>query len=337
MNKRPSRQLFEKIYTQLKGIPDIWVKRDSNLSSLTTFKIGGDARLWIAPLSVDALVSCLGLLKDNEIDFHILGGGSNVIISDHGVDCVLDTRGLAWIKSIGEGQYEVGAGFSLKRLVALSVKNGLSGCEGLAGIPGSVGGAIAMNAGGKNVAIGDLVTHLLIADSGGTRWIPREKVQFGYRKCVIEDRSFNSTLNTQNSKLLMERSFNSTLNTQNSKLIIAGARISLQKSRERIVRDYVLSIMDRRKKTQPLGKPSAGCIFKNPRSTPAGKLIEMAGLKGMQCGGAAVSVKHANFIVNLDRARAQDVVDLIKRVREKVFENFNVLLEPEVKTMGVSL
>ncbi len=320
MNKRPSRQLFDKICAQLKGMPDLLVKRDSNLSSLTTFKIGGNARLWIAPLSVDALVACLGLLKHNEIDFHILGGGSNVIISDNGVDCILDTRGLAWIRTIGEGQYEVGAGFSLKRLVALSVKKGLSGCEGLAGIPGSVGGAIAMNAGGKNVAIGDLVTHLLIADSDGTRWLPRERVQFGYRKCVIEDRSFNSKLKTQNSKL-----------------IIAGARISLQKSRERIVRDSVLSIMDRRKKTQPLGKPSAGCIFKNPRSIPAGKLIEMAGLKGMRCGGAVVSNKHANFIVNLDRARAQDVVDLIKRIREKVFENFNVSLEPEVKTMGVSL
>ena len=293
----------------LSNVEGLVVRENVPLSPYTTFRIGGPARLWIAPQGIESLVRLLQLLNGEGIRFHMLGGGSNVLVSDNGIECVVSTRGLDWIRPLTQTMLEVGAGVSMRRLLAHAIRNGLVGLEHMCGIPGSLGGAVVMNAGGSSGTIVDALDSVLVVCNGDAEWIPASRIGFGYRSATFPvdgDR----------------------------RVVVAAARLQLKRSRGESLRRKIRNMMKQRRLSQPVGARSAGCIFKNPDRGHAGALIEASGLKGTRIGGAMISKRHANFIVNCKRARALDVMELIKRTREVVYQDHGVLLEPEVKTMG---
>ena len=296
------------LLNKMKGIPGLKAARDVPLAPRTTYKVGGNAGIWLAPATVDALVGTLSRLEAIGVNYYVLGGGSNVLVADSGVECVLETRGLNWTRRLSHIEIEAGAGTPLKGILATSAKEGLTGLEPLSGIPGTLGGAISMNAGGQAGQIEQVVTHVLIAGPNGAKWLAKDAFSWGYRSFSCHEPG-----------------------------IVAGARIRLKIADKEEVRNTIRSIMNKRLRSQPVGKRSAGCVFKNPPGSAAGALIDKAGLKGLQVGGAIVSPIHANFIVNQGGARAQDIVDLIRVIQERVFSIFHVLLQPEIRAIGISI
>ncbi len=302
--------LVDALKRELIGVPHLDFLLDVALRGRTTFKIGGSAKVFLVPKTPEALKAALSSLSSHGIGYHIIGAGSNVLIGDQGLDCVVDIGGLNWVRELDGCTIEVGAGVRLKRLLPLLIKKGLSGIEDLSGIPGTLGGAVAMNAGANGVCMEDVVKEVLIVDQSGLLWMSREEMGFGYRTAGAIERQ---------------------------DAVVAGARLKLRKSNPKRMQQRIKAIMRRRYKRQPLGGKSAGCIFKNPAEIPAGALIEASGLKGYHVGDAYVSRRHANFILNRKDARAKDVVELVWRVREKVFKDHGIWLEPEVKGFGVRL
>ena len=200
----------------------------------------------------------------------------------------------------------VGAGLGLPQLLRFCASNGLSGLEPLAGIPGTVGGGIRMNAGSWGMEIGDRISSLMIMDrAGGIRWLKQKEVTFDYRG----------------------------INLPPEEIIIQG-EFTLRTGEETEITEKMKDFVRKRKETQPLFQPSAGSIFKNPPDMPAGKLIEEAGLKGLRRGDAMVSPLHANFIVNVGTARARDVIGLITQIRERIYQEKGIRLELEVQIIG---
>jgi UDP-N-acetylmuramate dehydrogenase len=237
----------------------------------------------------------------------ILGKGTNLIVRDKGI------RG--WVISLAEGLkkvriegdiVEAEAGASLQRLVQFSILRGLTGLEPFFGIPGTVGGGLAMNAGAWGVEMKDIVlSATLMKKDGEIVERRREKLRFSYRKLSLPP-----------------------------SWIIFKGRFQLKKGRKEEILEKMKSYSEMRKRTQPLDYPSAGSIFKNPPEGPAGKLIEEAGLKGFRMGQAMVSDRHANFIINLGRATAEEIVNLIEWVEKRVYEVKGISLEREVKVIG---
>ena len=279
------------------------IERDVPLRPLTTFRIGGRAEFLVTPKDVESFAAAYGRACASGLPVRILGKGSNLLVADGGVrGIVLSTAGLRGrgrIESDGSVRVEGGAG--LRELVSWSVRSGLEGIEFLAGIPGTVGGAVVMNAGGRDGGIGSSVRAvwcvgrdgtLFRRDAGSIAWNYREtdilnpvvEVEFGFMR--------------DNPERLLER--------------MADVQVS-------------------KRCTQPAGIPSAGCFFRNPAGDSAGRLIDAAGMRGLEAGGAAVSARHANFIVNRGGATASDVMRLFHRVRESVRSRFGVMLENEVR------
>lgn len=281
------------------------IKKDEQLSGYTTFKIGGPARYFVEPLDLDDLKLVVKSAKKYKIPILIIGSGSNLLVSDRGINgAVIKLNSPNFKKlSFDNNVVIVGAGCLLSQVVKNSQKRGLSGAEFLVGIPGTAGGALVMNAGisGKNIS--DLVEEVTVMDyNGSVKVLTKSKIKFDYRS---SDLSNYIVLNT---------SLRLSINSQ--------ARI------KSIIKNY----FDNRKDKQELSLPSAGCVFKNHHSMgPAGRLIDLCGLKGKRIGGACVSEKHANFIVNMGKASARDVSALIKTVKEKVRDKFKITLEPEIK------
>ncbi len=299
---------------------DLIVKRDVPLAQYTSFKIGGRAGVFIEPRTTDALLRCLRIFYNNGARPYILGGGTNVLITDKGLPYVLSTNGLKWLEDDGNGTITAGAGYSLRNLVSYAIRNCLEGLERITGIPGNIGGAVMMNAGKKQYSIGQKVKRILLATPYGKAWLNKGQMTWKYR-CL----SFKSTIYGSSE-------------TEKGLYVIAGAELKLSKKRDnKALKDYFLCDIKKRRATQPVGKLSAGCIFKNPEPAPAGRLIEECGLKGYQYGGAMVSKKHANFIINHKGASADDVVYIMKHIQECVFKRFSIRLEPEIRLMGISL
>lgn len=242
---------------------------------------------------------------DEDVGVKVLGRGANVLVSDDGFDGVvvrLDSDAFRKIKRNGE-RLEVGAGVDLMPLVRRCSREGLSGVEGLAGIPATVGGAIRMNAGGPAGEIGDVVEEVSVLTPEGTiETRNHEQVGFQYRHTNLGGRD-----------------------------IVLGAALRLNQDDPRKVRSAFREHLERKQRTQPLAEHSAGCIFKNPPVKPAGALIDQAGLKGSRIGAAEVSTMHANFIVARFGATASDVLHLIDFVRERVLRVFDTELETEIE------
>jgi UDP-N-acetylmuramate dehydrogenase len=280
------------------------VQENVPLAPFTWYKIGGPAKYLIRPRNVEELQLASQRCAENQIPIYVLGLGANLLVSDAGVDGAVFRLDQDYFRRVKfeKNTLEVGAGVDMQKLVLLSCRNGLSGLECLAGIPGTVGGGIRMNAGGKFGDIGAVVTHVDVMDVGGLLFErTKDDLVFDYRSTNI------------------------------SAKFILNATFELdEEDPERIMRK-VKEIWMYKRNSQPLNTKNAGCIFKNPRGLSAGALIDQAGLKGMKVGGAEVSEKHANFVIAHSGASADDVLRLIKIIREKVFEKDGIHLESEVQ------
>ena len=285
------------------------VRVNEPLSQHTTLKIGGPADCMVLPASLDDLVRVVRWCHERGVACTALGLGSNVLAPDEGLrGVVVRTKpGLDYLRFMG-AEVIVGAGASVARLVAQAANRGLAGVEGLAGVPGSVGGALVMNAGTRTGQIGTVVRWIRVLDATGTlHTLPVEQLEFAYRS----------------SRLQRERRW-----------LVVEAGLRLTPDDPQAIRQRVDEALAYRNRTQPLQLPNAGSIFKNPPGDSAGRLIEAAGCKGWRRGDAQVSEKHANWIVNLGQATADDVFELMLAVRARVLEQTGIALEREIRLLG---
>jgi UDP-N-acetylmuramate dehydrogenase len=279
-------------------------RRDEPLAPYTWLKTGGAAKYLITPRSPDELIEVVRCCHQNHFPTRVLGGGSNLLVRDEGVPgVVLRLSDPAFSKIAVEGTIvTAGSGASLSHLISHSVKAGLAGLDTLVGIPGTVGGALHGNAGGKSGDIGQHVRSVRVVTIAGESFVRQEdELEFAYR---------SSSLN---------------------ELIILEARFALHHEDPEEITRRMRKLWIMKKATQPLTFQSAGCIFKNPRGMSAGWLIDQAGLKGTRIGEAEFSDRHANFIVTHPGATSKDVHRLIDLARSKVSEQFGVDLELEVQ------
>jgi UDP-N-acetylmuramate dehydrogenase len=273
----------------------------------TSLRIGGPAEMALFPdeASLPGLVS---LLNRRGVPVTILGGGTNVLVDDGGIDgAVIFTARLDALRSAAPpGRLDVLSGCPMRRLIGLSLKSGLSGMEGLAGIPGSLGGAIAGNAGSFGYEIKDvLVAITLLKCDGQMMTIAPSEACFSYRRTSITP-----------------------------EFLILGATLSLTPDDPQEVRARVSAFMKEKQARQPLRRRSAGCVFKNSGGAPAGLLMDEAECKGMRVGGVAVSDLHANYFVNTHGGTAEDFLRLMDAVSRRVRERFGVILDPEIRVLG---
>jgi len=280
------------------------VSENVPMAKYTWYRIGGPARWFIQPNSVEELQETVRRCAESNIRIYVLGLGANVLISDDGIAGAvfrLDSEFFRKVQ-IKKNQLEVGAGTDMQKLLLRSIRQGLSGIECLAGIPGTMGGGIRMNAGGKFGDIGSIVHSIQVMDSHGNIYQRlKDDLVFDYRTTNI------------------------------SATFILGATLDLEEEEpERILRK-TKEIWMYKRNTQPLNTKNAGCIFKNPRGLSAGALIDQAGLKGMRVGGAEISTKHANFVIAHPGCTANDILSTIKLIREKVFDRNQIHLESEVQ------
>lgn len=275
------------------------------LAKYTTFRIGGDADYFVEPTDVDDVINIIEYANSHSVPYYVMGNGSNILISDDGIRGIvinLET-GFNYLKNENEIMV-AGAGVKIARFVDYCIQNNYSGVEMLAGIPATVGGALVMNAGAYGGEIADYVTEVKVIKSGKLKTLKKEDCGFKYRNSDLKN------------SVVLEASF---------KLETGDKEKISQKRKELIIH---------RNETQPVEIPNAGCVFKNPGVKKAAILIEQCGLKGTKFGGAMVSHKHANFIVNFDNASANDVIELVKLVKRSVFEKTGIILEMEVKLVG---
>jgi len=299
------------------GLRDIFyvlgdaVRYDEPLHRHTSFRVGGPADVWVEIGEVEQIRAVQKLATDAGLPLVMLGGGTNVLVSDRGVRGVVIKLGRVFaeldFRQNGAGTYvRAGAAGSFKKLVMSTVRRQLAGLEFGEGIPGSVGGGLLMNAGAFGGEIASVVTTIEgVAADGEVRVIPREQLHFGYRHFDLP-----------------------------AGFIVTHVNFRLQAGDVGAIGERVRVAQQRRSRGQPVGQPNAGSVFKNPPGTFAGKLIEQAGLKGRRIGNAQISERHANFIVNLGGARAIDVKALMDEATEKVEAMSGVRLVPEVKLVG---
>lgn len=274
------------------------------MAKYTSFKIGGPAKLLLTPTSTAALIEALRLLNKEQEPFILLGNGSNVLISDEGLDSVVVLTSSVKEISVQGEHITASCGVLLSELANVAAKNSLAGLAFASGIPGSLGGAVFMNAGaygGEMAHVIESVTYL--DETGEVKTLSAEQCAFGYRDSVFKHAKGATVLEVT---------------------------LRLQQGCEADIRSEMRELNMRRKEKQPLNFPSAGSTFKRPEGHFAGALIEASGLKGCQIGGAMVSEKHAGFVINAGGATCKDVCDLVRHVRSVVFEKHGVLMEPEI-------
>lgn len=288
------------------ALPAFTIREEEPLSAHTSFRIGGSAELMVFPRDLAQLKTVLRIAREEGVRPRVLGAGTNVLAPDTGVRglvlCLRDT--FMGLTLLDDTHISAMAGMTLSRTAMFAARNGLSGLEFAHGIPGTVGGGIYMNAGAyggelRQVAVRTLFLHL----DGTQAYFEGEAQGFGYRTSAF----------------------------QSLDGVIVCTEFSLTKSDAAEVRAKIQALAERRRASQPLELPSAGSAFKRPQTGYAAALIEQTGLKGLRVGGAAVSEKHAGFIVNLGSATAQDVLALIREIQERVFDATGVRLEPEVR------
>ncbi len=280
------------------------VQENYPLARHTWYRLGGPARYFIQPRSVEELREASRRCVENEIPMYVLGLGANVLVQDQGVDgavFLLQEDAFRTVR-IDKTTVTVGAGVDMQKLLLKCVRSGLAGIECLAGIPGTIGGGIRMNAGGKFGDIGAVVTRVTVLDQAGEIFDrTKDDLVFDYRSTNIAAK------------------------------FILSATLELEEEDPEELMRRTKEIWMYKRNTQPLNTKSCGCIFKNPRGLSAGALIDQAGLKGLRIGGAEVSTKHANFIIAHEGCRAEDVLKLINIIREKVYDKNQIHLESEVK------
>ncbi|HEY9189000.1 MAG TPA: UDP-N-acetylmuramate dehydrogenase [Bacteroidota bacterium] len=275
------------------------------LSNHTSFRIGGPADFYFEPIDKDDIIKLVTYLCKINFPYCIFGNGSNLLVSDNGLRCaVISLENSLKNKRIENDLVIAEAGIKLSALVDFCIQNGKAGIEMLAGIPGSLGGALIMNASAYGGSISDHIVDVEVFQDGELKRLKKNEINFSYR---------NSSLANS---VILEASF---LFPEGDINKIASIRKEL---------------LDKRRENQPVNYPSAGCIFKNPEGYHAALLIQEAGLKGLKIGGAEISQLHGNFIINTNNASANDVIELIKIVKKKIKETKGIDLQVEVKLIG---
>jgi len=280
---------------------------DEPLSLHTWYRIGGPADFFVYPYDTKDLTNLLHHCRELDIDTYFIGEGSNILVSDSGYLGVMICLSEHFRRIVLEDEYvKVDAGVLLNDLILFCEKNNLGGMECLSGVPGTVGGALIMNAGthageiGKNVLEVDLLSHNLEPDI-----MPGEKIVFGYRSAPeLQDK------------------------------ILLGCRIGLHYEKESLLKEFRINQINARAAKQPLEYPSCGSVFKRPKNHYVGNMVEKSGLKGFRYGNAMISEKHGGFILNLGNAKATEIMYLIEKVKDEIHKRFAVQLEHEVKFVG---
>ena len=296
---------FDKIYDYAKSI-GCQAQRDVPMSKYTTFRIGGNASVMLTTTTDEQLASIIKKCKEDNIKPFIIGNGSNMLISDKGLDTVVINmcRPDPKIELVNGDTVVCDAGATMSKVCNFALENGLTGLEFAFGIPGSAGGAAYMNAGAYGGEMKDVLVECRHIDSEGNFGsLKGEELGLAYRTSAYEHNGY----------------------------IITTLVMKLSKGKKDEIRAKMQELLQRRKDKQPLEYPSAGSTFKRPEGYFAGALIEECGLKGYSVGGAQVSEKHAGFVINKGDASAKDVLDLIKYIQDKVLSEKGVMLEPEVR------
>lgn len=282
---------------------------DEPMKNHTSFCVGGPAKLLIKPRDEEALVEILKSIRKNNYKYYILGNCTNIIVRDKGFDGIIIKlkNKLNDVKKVSNKEIYAGTGASMKKISEFAMENSLTGLEFAHGIPGSLGGAIVMNAGAYDGEIKNVVKSVKLLDEDlNVIEVPGEEMNFSYRHSLVQERD----------------------------LIVLGATFSLEDGDKNEIREKYEDFDQRRADKQPLDMPSAGSTFKRPTGYFAGKLIDDSGLRGFTHKGAGISEKHCGFVVNKNKATAQDVLETIEIVQKVVHDKFDVTLEREVKIIG---
>lgn len=284
------------------------VKLQEPMSKHTTFRIGGPADFYLCPHSTKEVQQTVQICKEENLPYFILGNGSNLLVSDKGYRGVIIQlwKNFSDI-SVKDCCITAKAGALLSKVAAEALEEGLTGMEFASGIPGTIGGAVFMNAGAYGGEMKDIIKEVkVLDDQGEVRVLSNEEMKLGYRTSIVKEKGYT----------------------------VLSAVLQLKKGDVSVIRETMEDLKNRRTSKQPLDMPSAGSTFKRPEGYFAGKLIMDAGLRGYTVGGAQVSEKHCGFVINHANATAADVRQLMQDVKEKVKEQFGVELEPEVKMIG---
>jgi len=297
----------KKVIEHLKQTAGIEYQINAVLKNYCWYRIGGEADLLVYPNNKEQLTELITVCLNTDTPYFIMGSGANILISDNGFRGVVIKLSKCFADIEKDGNIvSVGAGVQLDRLVLFCEEYGLAGMAELAGIPGTLGGALTMNAGTDKGVIGDFASEVDVIDTDlNCATLENARIGFGYRSApLLQDK------------------------------IICRSRLTLEEGNSITLKEIRLKQLQLRKERQPLNYPSCGSVFKRPPGDFAGRLIEAAGLKGFRYGNAQISDKHAGFIVNLGNARAEDVKYLMDKIQDDVYKKFNVKLEPEVRLLG---
>ena len=281
---------------------------DEPMKQHTTFRVGGNADYFVMPQSAEEVKNIVALCKEADMPYYILGNGSNLLVGDKGYRGVIIQiyKEMNHIRIDGD-KVIAQAGALLSRVGTATLEAELTGFEFAAGIPGTVGGAVFMNAGAYGGEMKDIIANaIVLTQDGDIVTINKEDLELGYRTSVIAKKGY----------------------------VVLEVEYQLQKGDKEAIRARMDELKVQRVTKQPLEYPSAGSTFKRSEGYFAGKLIQDAGLRGFQVGGAQVSEKHCGFVINKDQATAADIQELMRQVSDKVMQEFGVKLEPEVKTLG---
>lgn len=289
----------------LKGLNIGEIRQMEPLSKHTTFRIGGPAEIMVLPNTMEQVCTLLTFVQENQVPLHIFGGGSNLLVSDNGLKgIVLKLGGSLKQVKIDGTLVEAEAGVPLPFLANRAAEGNLGGLEFAAGIPGTIGGAVVMNAGAHNGQMSEIVKEIVCCSKKGEIFsLTNEEARFCYRGSLFKD---------------------------NKELIILKVICQLKPSDKFAIKARMKEYLKTRSEKQPLNYPSAGSVFKNPPNNAAARLIEEVGAKGWHIGDAAISTKHSNFAVNLGSATSADVLLLLEKVQQAVKEQFNIVLEREI-------
>ncbi|WP_291649816.1 UDP-N-acetylmuramate dehydrogenase [Clostridium sp.] len=298
-------KVFENLFKEFYKSENIIL--DAEMKNYVHFRVGGPADILLIPENKEQVIRTIEICKEKNIPFYVVGNGSNLLVKDGGIEgVVIKLNEVKNINVYGD-IVEAECGAMLKDVSNAALKSSLTGFEFACGIPGTVGGAVFMNAGAYNGEIANVIESAEVIDNEGRiLTLSKDELELGYRSSVVMKKNY----------------------------IVLSARFELQNGDEKEIKEAVDDLTCKRESKQPLEYPSAGSTFKRPEGYFAGKLIQDAGLKGYSIGGAAVSEKHSGFVINKNGATAKDILDLIAYIQSEVKRQFDVELHPEVRIIG---
>ena len=299
-------------YKEYKGLFEKFYKKeniiiDAEMKNYVHFRVGGPADILLIPESKEQVIKTIEICRENNIPFYVIGNGSNLLVKDGGIKgVVIKLKELKNIE-VKDNIIEAECGAMLKDVSNAALKNSLTGLEFACGIPGTIGGAVFMNAGAYNGEISNVIESAdIINEKSEVVTLCKEELELKYRSSIVMKKNY----------------------------IVLSAKFKLENGDKKDIKEVVDDLTNKRESKQPLEYPSAGSTFKRPEGYFAGKLIQDAGLKGYSIGGAAVSEKHSGFVINKNNATATDILNLIHHIQEEVKKQFNVELHPEVRIIG---